>query len=84
MKYLLIMISAALLITGCSDGSSSSDVAAPTTKTLIAGECTDVQDGDTLEELEAGTVIEITHDLDGSRTACVISGEALLTFGSDN
>lgn len=83
MKYLLIMISAALLTTGCSDGSGSITTA-PTTQTLIAGECTDIQDGDTLEELEAGTVIEITHDLDGTRTACVISGEALLTFGPDN
>lgn len=84
MKYLLMMISAALLITGCSDGSSSSDVTAPTTKALMAGECTDIQSGDTLEELEEGTVIEITHDLDGTRTACVISGEALLTFASGN
>lgn len=81
MKYVLVMISIALLAAGCSDGGGSSQ-SAPTSVTLKAGECNVIQSGDTLEELEEGTVVEITHDLDGSRSVCISSGEALLTFAT--
>lgn len=80
MKHLLLMIGAALLITGCGDGSDGSHA----TITLHADDCTDIQSGDTLKKLQENTVIEITHDLDGSRSVCVSSGEALLTFAAGN
>lgn len=82
MKYILLIMGAALMIAGCSDGGSSHSAA--TSVTLKAGECNTIESGDTLEELEAGTVVEITHDLDGSRSVCVTSGEALLSFATGN